>query len=598
MKEINYFNVFKKFFVFFLLSFVLICSACNESTNEPTEPTQSDNQTQINPTVPDEKTPNTPTPPKTDNVSDEFEGYYEILDGLYVNHLPGVYKEDISLEFKFEDKKSRLFYSLDYSTPNTMFLKNIKVNFSTDKFINNYPLTSSVDAILAHDTLGKCVSNMYINNVQNPQKYSLSDKQFVLTIRYVDFEGNESTRTLTYLNADFDIPVISLSMPYDNWFGEENGFYNKIREEISHRVHMEYFDSEYDEYFYVNSKIKLGGNWSLGYPQRTLNLNFNKDENGNKNEKVKAHIFGERMTLGDLSQPLTDLTRFRLHNGGNCFEERTGFSDAILQNLMYGTNVSTTAYRPCVAYLNGEFWGLYSIREHYSDTYFEDNYGVDKDNVALYELKGSIIFDDGNDTGSDEFFADLKKFLKNDFSKDNIYYTFIDNYVDVDSLIDCFIAHSYAGNWDFVGNYNNLKMWRTVEEDPSNPYADGKLRFCLHDVDFAFMDNANFLSPQHANSYMKFDIFAKLMENVNFKIRFYERAAELIETNLSYENVEEVVYSMVDDVMYYRLAAFKRWGNTTSYSTWRGENEKVLQFVKDRNKNYLSMVKNTFGLKY
>ena len=50
---------------------------------------------------------------------------------------------------------------------------------------------------------------------------------------------------------------------------------------------------------------------------------------------------------------------------------------------------------------------------------------------------------------------------------------------------------------------------------------------------------------------------------------------------------------MVEDVMYYRLASFKRWGNTTSYSAWRSESEKVLKFIKERNENYLQMVKNT-----
>ena len=580
-------NIRRKIFILFLIVFVMIASGCNTQTEGSSDKTQNNptNQTPVEP-----ETNNTSKPNVTDK---EFEGYYEVLDGVYVNYFPGVYEEDIVLNFKFKDKKSSLFYSLDSSRPQTKYVNKISVKFNTDKFISNYPLTKSVDAILANDTLGKCVSHMYINNIQNPQKYALSDKQFVLTIRHVDSKGNEAIRTLTYLNNETTIPVISLSMPYENWFGEEEGFYNKIREEISHRVHVEYFDSTYNEYFYINSKVKLGGNWSLGYPQRTLNLNFNKDENGNKNEKVKAHVFGERMMLGNSSQRLTDLTRFRLHNGGNCFEERTGFNDAILQNLMYGTNASTTAYRPCIAYLNGEYWGLYSIREHYSDTYFEDNYGVDKDNVALYELKGKITFDDGNDFESEEFMKRIDNFLKNDFSNDQIYQSFIDNYIDVDSLIDCFIAHSYAGNWDFVGNYNNLKMWRTVEVDPTNPYADGRLRFCLHDIDFAFGDTANFLDPKHNNSYTKFPIYKKLLENEQFRIRFYERAQELLETNLSYENAEVVVYSMVEDVMYYRLASFKRWGNTTSYSAWRSESEKVLKFIKERNENYLSMVKNT-----
>lgn len=566
------------------------CSTEDPKTNPP-----KTEETIIEPTPNDPETKE-PTPDVPTEIVDEFEGYYEVLDGVYVNYYPGLYEDDLVLDFKLADENGLLYYSLDCSDPTFEFSDPINIELYQNKVIDNYPLTKSVDGILASDTGGRCISNMYINNIQNPKKYVLYDKQRVVTIKYIDSNGIEYNRTLTYLNTSYDIPIISLSMPYDNWFGSKSGFYNKIREEIEHRVNMEYFDFGYQEYFYRNSKIKLGGNWSLGYPQRTLNLNFNKDENGNKNEKVTSHIFEERATLGNSEQRLTDLTRFRLHNGGNCFEERTGFNDAILQNLMYGTNVSTTAYRPCITYINGEYWGIYSIREHYSDTYFKDNYDVNKDDVALYELKGSVIFDDGNDTYAMEHMQKIYNYLNNDFSNDVIYENFINRYVDVDSLIDVMIAHSFAGNWDFVGNYNNLKFWRTVNIDPENPYADGRIRFCIHDVDFAFEDNNNFLDPNHQYSYTKFNIYKKLLENENFRIRMYERAEELLKYNLSYENAQKVVYEMVDEVMYYKLNHMKRWGNTTSYTDWRRQSENVLGYIKKKNETYLSTLENTLGL--
>lgn len=580
----------KKVFIV-MLGVILFLTSC-QTTDPITNPPKT-NGTIIEPTVPPTKEP---TPDVPTEVVDEFEGYYEVLDGVYVNHHPGVYEDDLVLEFKLKDEDGLLYYSVDYTEPDIYYDEPFVLCLFTDFKLANYPLTTSVDAILADDTGGRCISNMYINNIQNSGKYVLSNKQQVVTIKYIDPNGIESKRSLTYLNTSYDIPIVSLSMPYENWFGSRNGFYNKIREEIEHRVNLEFFDFEYEEYFYRNSKIKLGGNWSLGYPQRTLNLNFNKDEYGNKNEKVTAHVFGDRMTLGNSSKPLTNLTRFRLHNGGNCFEERTGFNDAIIQNLMYGTNVSTTAYRPCITYLNGEYWGIYSLREHYSDTYFKDNYDVDKDDVALYELKGGVSFDDGNDEYAMEHLEKINNYLNNDFSNDAIYENFINKYVDVDSLIDCFIAHSFAGNWDFVGNYNNLKFWRTVKVDPENPYADGRLRFCIHDVDFAFEDHSNFLDRYHVNSYTKFNIYNKLLENDNFKIRFYERAKELLETNLSYANAEKVVYSMVEEVMYYKLNHMKRWGNTTSYTDWRRNAENVLKYIKERNRTYLSMLEDTFDL--
>ena len=43
------------------------------------------------------------------------------------------------------------------------------------------------------------------------------------------------------------------------------------------------------------------------------------------------------------------------------------------------------ASRPCVVYLNGEYWGLYVLEEDYSDNYFEDHYGVSNKDVIVYK---------------------------------------------------------------------------------------------------------------------------------------------------------------------------------------------------------------------
>ena len=106
-----------------------------------------------------------------------------------------------------------------------------------------------------------------------------------------------------------------------------------LLDDISSRCSLEIIDPYYNEYTNINSSIKLGGNWTLGYPLRTLNLNFNKDENGNKNTPVTNHLFKDRNAISS-SKTLTNFTRLRVHSGGNAFEESIGFNDALLQGLM------------------------------------------------------------------------------------------------------------------------------------------------------------------------------------------------------------------------------------------------------------------------
>lgn len=530
--------------------------------------------------------------------SDELDGFHELADGLYVNYLPGIYESELLLTFKITNPNSKLYYTMDYDLFDDNNLSEysnpIRLNQINSNNLDDYPLTTSVDGILADDTGGRCISYNYINNIQKTGNYILSPKQNVIGIKYIDTASSETilSRSLTYIIQNnaydyFKIPVVSLSMGYDEYFGE-NGFYNQIREEIEKRVNLEYFDLTYGEYFYRNSQIKLGGNWSLGYPQRTLNLNFNKNEFGKKNKPVTEHVFKERTKRGIKEERLDSLVRFRLHNGGNCFEDYTGINDAVLQTLMEDSNISTTGYRPCITYLNGEYWGIYSIREHYKDVYFEKNYGVNKDDVVLYELKGDFIFDDGDEKNAPQLLEQLQSYLSNDFTNDDVYETFINEYIDVDSLIDLFIAESWAGNWDFAGNFNNLKMWRVSNIDPSNPYSDGRWRFALHDADFAFTDHEMFLDKNHQYSYSKLPLFGSLMKNAKFRLRFLNRAEYLLNNNLSTVNASRVLDKLIDELLPYKLESAYRWGQTDAfYDTWMGHVNNTYEFFKYRGENYL-----------
>lgn len=536
--------------------------------------------------------------------TDEIDGFFKLCDGLYINKLPGIYDSNFQLEFKITSQNRRLLYTFDNDLSNINNLEEytspliIEPLYSNDK--DDYPLTTSVDAILANDYDGKCVSYSYINNIQNTGSYVFFPKQNVISISFIDTISNISilNRSLTYIinkngTDAYTIPIVSLSLPYEEMFGSK-GFYNKIREDIAKRVNVEYIDSTYNEYFYRNSQIKLGGNWSLGYPQRTLNLNFTKDENGNKNKSVNEHVFKERKKVGNQQETLSSLTRFRLHNSGNCFEERTGFNDAIIQKMMEGTNIATTACRPCLTYINGEYWGIYYIREHYKSNYFETNFGIDKDNLVLYELKGVFTLEEGDPVTGQQLLSSLENYvLNNDFSKDEVYEKFINEYVDIDSFIDMFISESYAGNWDFVGNSNNLKMWRVFNTNTNNPYADGKWRFAMHDVDFAFTDYETFLRKDHQNSYTKFPMFNALLKNEKFRIRFLERTIALMESNLSAANASKVLNDMYNSVKQYKVAAARRWGQDQNYSKyWVSELSNTLSFFNSRQENFIYEVNN------
>ena len=536
--------------------------------------------------------------------------YYRLMDGLYVNKLPGLYNFGFNLRFAYNSEKADLYINYDGEKPmlNTLChlspFEEIEIYENVPTSYDEIPLSTSVDEILRNRD-NRCVSDNYINNIQNPGIYQFFHNACVISISFV-YKHQQTDMSLTYLvdqTQEYKIPMLFLSMPYIRWFGSPYYFYNNIYEEAEQRVHLEYYDPVSKEYWQRNSKIKLGGGWSKGYPQRTLNVNFNKDEHDEKNEKVLTAIFGERKQCGNTSEDLTKFIRFRIHNGGNCFEQWSGFNDAILQKAMFGTNIATTAYRPCLVYLNGEYWGLMAMREHYSDYYLQQNYGVDKDNVTMFEVKGGFIFDDGDEGGLQHINA-LKNLLNDSRFNSSNQTTFNAAYneltamVDTDSLIDVILAEYYCCNWDFVGNSNNLKMWRSMKTS-SKPYEDGKWRFCLHDADFAFSETGNYLNKSQSYSYNNWKLIQVCMKSSSFRSALVARAEALANSNLSRKNLSDITAAMYEEVKPYKKDSGKRWGQPNSYYTdWINYRSYLNSYFNSRSSGFVNELKNTINSQY
>lgn len=543
------------------------------------------------------------TPEESSTTSiDPYAGLFQICEGVYASHAPGIYEESFNLvitveegyTFKYTDQ-----YGFTDETDYLPYTAPIPIALYYDDNLESYPFTTAVDGILDGNTTNKCYSPAYNVNVQTNGDYYLTYIQPSLGI-VVYNPNNEKIcdRTLSYfikeetIGEDPSLPIISLNLKYEDMFGT-NGFYNAIWQDIEKRANLEFIDPEYDEYFFRNTQIKLGGNWSQGYPQRTLNLNFNKDENGDKNAPVTNHVFGDRSTRADPNKELTGITRFRLHNSGNCFELYTGFNDALLQSIMADSYASTSGWRPALTYINGEYWGLYYIREHYKNNYFATNYGVDKDDVAIYEMAGGWKFADGEDEAAATMsFQAMLSYISQGLSSDSVYNAFITQYIDIDSFMDVVIANAYACNWDFLGNYNNLKVWSVTKKDPNNPYADGRWRFAIHDADFAFTESTNMMSPDYQYSYSINDILGALLKNQTFKDELYARAEELCSTSLSSSNAIATFDEMIDMVRPYKLEAAYRWGQGGDYADyWQGQLTSTYYFLEHRAQIFLSQLR-------
>lgn len=432
-----------------------------------------------------------------DGNSSAQETFPAVGDCLGTSRASGVYSAEFTLKVSKEADSHKIYYTTDGTKPtvnSSRYDSGIRIGKRNQT--DGFPVTEGV----VYDSVGYGIYNFQTGN-----------ECTLVKLLETDSNGTEIARkTVVYLyrgsgETAVTLPVVTLNLAQDDALS----FYNDIQDESKERANLDYFDFTSGESFSLNTQIKLGGNWTKGFPYRTMNLNFNKDEIGAKNTPVTAKIFGNRRARD--GSELTDFKRFRLHAGGNA-QTLNWFGDAFTQKVAAEVpaangdylQLATTGYRPAEVYLNGEYWGLYAIREHYSDVYFAQNYGVDKDDVIFIDRAHNITAsnpdcadtsvyntqyafelkeDDEGNTGMDRA-TELFDFLKfADLSLPENYERFT-QMVDVNGLSDLVLVNLYAGNWDFMNN--NIKMWRTANVDSSNPYADGRWRFCLHDLDFSF----------------------------------------------------------------------------------------------------------------
>lgn len=177
----------------------------------------------------------------------------------------------------------------------------------------------------------------------------------------------------------------------------------------------------------------------------------------------------------------------------------------------------------CILYINGEYSGIYSLKEKANEQLYAGIAGVSRDSVEVLEANVS--------QGSD-FYNEVVEFCRfNDMSLEENYRHFCDMF-DVDSVIDWLILEGYCANTDLTSG--NVRYCRSSEND-------GKWRLMFYDLDATFSTPASVfmnVMSEYAQQTRQFATFmVPLMDNAEFKDRFLSRAAELMSSVLTVENV-------------------------------------------------------------
>lgn len=227
----------------------------------------------------------------------------------------------------------------------------------------------------------------------------------------------------------------------------------------------------------------------------------------------------------------------------------------LMQNLALQfspDHLVTQRSKYCVLYINGNYYGIYALKDKANRSHYAHWAGVSKDSVTSVRSPVPEYF---------PFYGEVYLFVMSHDMSDADNYAQFCELVDADSLIDWTILEGYCTNTDIASG--NLKYFRSTE-------GDGKWRAVFYDLDITLRRDYNLfhnvLGPEEEVRMQQVtQILLQLLKNEQFRARFLERLSAALYGPLSDENVLAEIDRLYAGIESELPRDFARW-NRDMYS--------------------------------
>ncbi len=303
--------------------------------------------------------------------------------------------------------------------------------------------------------------------------------------------------------------------------------------------------------------------------------------------------------------PSTDrMRRVILRNSGNDVDD-TFFRDLLMHDLMAGSGVERQRGRPVTVYLNGEFWGLYNLRERLDEHFLARRQGVAADAAVVIRTKGGLPeVRRGPPEGARDF-QDLLDFARSHDLTDPDAFARLARRMDIDNYLSYQAAQIYADNLDWP--HNNQDAWRVIDpaaeaSDMAPAAHDGRWRWMLCDLDHG-MGFGQDVDPAGGSPFDRLDpedgswgMFLAMLENEGFRDQFLNRMAWLLNTRFDVETVLDRIDGHADRIRPVMAEQIRRWQFLESVEAWEERVHDLRQFARERPDRLREHLAGQFGL--
>lgn len=470
------------------------------------------------------------------------------------SYEPGNYPSSINLEITCSDGNTSIYYTTDGSVPTTgSNLYNSPININS---------TTVIKAIAVSTNTAYLPSFM----------------------EYGTF----------FINDTYTLPVMSVSgnqlfnlLDGNGWIEPHGTF-----EYYKNGVLADKARGEFNEH----------GNDSWAYPQRGFDY-ITRDQFG-YNYAIQDELFRtkDRDKYQRLIIKAAANDNYPFSYGGSGAHIRDSYVQSLSQ--IADLRMDERSFEPCILFLNGEYWGLYEIREKVDDIDFTDYY-YDQDDGEVDFLKtwGGTWIEYGTDTG----WTNIRNYILTNDMSDQDNYDHVKSFYNTGSLIDYFILNSYVVNADWLN-------WNTAWWRGTNPDGDKKKwRYVLWDMDNTFDHGANYTGVPDTDpdadpcdpesigdpgGQGHIPIWNALLNNDEFFADYINRWTDLSNSYFSCESLLGHLDSLIGMIEPEMPMQINRWGG--NLTTWQNNVQDMRDFIEDRcaiiNNGILDCYEDDFGI--
>ena len=510
------------------------------------------------------------------NVDEEISLYKNniLIDSLNVGRLiTGVSSgindlgERVYYKEKTSGKDNSNNYYLGYSS---------QVNFSIDGgYVDSgtsITLTTSDNSTIYYTLDGSFPSK---SSTKYTGPINITKTTVIKAISYKDnyLESDIVSRTY-FVGRKHDLPVVSISTNYNYFYGD-SGILTNYKQNVNKMINFEYYEEDGKLGLSLVGDTKLSGMDSRERIQKSMSIYLRKDY-GLK--EVTYPFFRD--------SELKTYSSFLLRNAGED-PKHIRIMDAVLTQTLKGNmDIDIQDYRPVVVYINGNYYGLYNLREKLNEDYIVSNYEIEKGESDVVRYKTAT-------KGSVSDYNNLVDYISTHDVTNNSVYEYIKSKIDIQELINYVITEAYYGNSDL----GNIRYWKAKE--------NGKWRFMLYDLDWSLWDvTKDFSYPINDNrvpaaTYLGsvYVMTRKLYKNPEFRDLYLKTVAYHLKNTFIPSRINKITDELSEEIkneMPYHIA---RWNDDIkSISSWENNLTRFKNTITSRYNYVVSNLKSYFNL--